>query len=357
MGIVGLRAPKGVAFLHSSHTGLRGPVRARCRLRFTPPLFLNPPPEPTAFTVADMIPQFPEFKKIELADLNEVEQITKQFPPYSDYNFISLWSWDTNGRVYISKLNGNLVVRFTDYLTCKPFYSFLGANSMTDTAQKLLCLSDEEGFEPVLKLLPEIAVKNIDVKNFRVIEDRDSYDYIYEISTFLLMDGPKFHHKRRQCKYFEKTYTHTVMELDITNPIIKDQIIDLCHDWVRVKIENVAAQHFQNEFLSILRYLMGVASKEHIAVGILVNNRLIAVSISENTCVEHNTCHFQKALTDTYKGLNVFLVREVAKILAAKGIRYINWEQDMGIPGLRESKESFQPSMYLKKYSLSTCGC
>jgi hypothetical protein len=64
-----------------------------------------------------MIPQFPKFKKIDLADLKEIEQFTKQFSPYSDYNFISLWAWNINDAVCISKLNGNLVVRFINYLT------------------------------------------------------------------------------------------------------------------------------------------------------------------------------------------------------------------------------------------------
>ena len=55
-----------------------------------------------------------------------------------------------------------------------------------------------------------------------------------------------------------------------------------------------------------------------------------------------------------YKGVNAYLINELAKILYKKGIVYINWEQDLGILGLRENKESYLPTRYLKKYSLST---
>ncbi|MFH1170731.1 MAG: hypothetical protein V1704_04200 [Candidatus Vogelbacteria bacterium] len=46
-----------------------------------------------------------------------------------------MWSWDVNGEMRISELNGNLVVRFNDYLTGEPFYSFLGDNEVNEMAE------------------------------------------------------------------------------------------------------------------------------------------------------------------------------------------------------------------------------
>ena len=80
-----------------------------------------------------MIPTFPNFKKLEISDKKEVEEYTSNFPPYSDFNFTSLWAWDTNEKRMISKLNGNLVVQFTDYITCEPFFSFLDYSSHSNT--------------------------------------------------------------------------------------------------------------------------------------------------------------------------------------------------------------------------------
>src|SRR3989338_2938897 len=57
----------------------------------------------------DMIPQFPQFKRVEITDREAVEAHTHKYEPYSDFNFTSLWAWDTNGERMISELNGNLV--------------------------------------------------------------------------------------------------------------------------------------------------------------------------------------------------------------------------------------------------------
>jgi hypothetical protein len=108
-----------------------------------------------------MIPAFPDFKKVEVTDREAVEAHTHKYEPYSDFNFISLWAWDTSGERMISELNGNLVVRFTDYSTNEPFLSFLGTNETEHTARTLIDYCKENGLPTTLKLMPEISVKNI----------------------------------------------------------------------------------------------------------------------------------------------------------------------------------------------------
>src|SRR6185295_11781832 len=126
-----------------------------------------------------MIPEFPKFKKLELEDKKEIEEFTSKFPPYSDFNFVSMWSWDIRGEMRISQLQENLVVKFTDYLTGKPFYSFLGNKNTNSTVEKLLFLSKAEKLEMVLKLVPEDSVLGLDIKKYNIVEDRDHFDYIY----------------------------------------------------------------------------------------------------------------------------------------------------------------------------------
>ena len=128
-----------------------------------------------------MIPEFPEFKKLELSDKEDVEVFTKKFPPYSDFNFVSMWSWDIKGEMRLSQLNNNLVVRFTDYLTGDPFFSFLGDNEVNDTIKKLLEFSKSEGLRIKLKLIPECSIKNADITKYNIKEDEDNSDYIYNV--------------------------------------------------------------------------------------------------------------------------------------------------------------------------------
>src|SRR3989338_9883206 len=140
----------------------------------------------------DMIPQFPQFKRVEITDREAVEAHTHKYEPYSDFNFTSLWAWDTSGERMISELNNNLVVRFTDYSTHEPFLSFLGANENEHTARTLIDYCKTEGLPTTLKLVPEVSVKEMRPSVMRVEEDRDNFDYIYSVPKLAAMRGSEY---------------------------------------------------------------------------------------------------------------------------------------------------------------------
>src|ERR1043165_3627696 len=108
-----------------------------------------------------MIPFFPEFKFLEWNDKDNVEKLTKEFPPYSDYNFVSMWSWNTRKKMQVSQLNGNLVLLFYDYVTETPFLSFIGRNDVDDTALKLIDYSIQHYSTGILKLIPKTVAHQL----------------------------------------------------------------------------------------------------------------------------------------------------------------------------------------------------
>src|SRR6266581_1709860 len=108
-----------------------------------------------------MLPCFPSFKKLELSDGPVIRSYTAQFAPFSDFNFGSLWAWDVKDRVKISQLHGNLVVRFENFLSDQPFYSFMGDRALRPTASSLIDLAEAEGLEPRLELVPESAARHL----------------------------------------------------------------------------------------------------------------------------------------------------------------------------------------------------
>jgi len=301
-----------------------------------------------------VIPEFPNFKAIELSDKEEVEKFTKKFPPYSDFNFASMWSWDIKGEMRISQLNGNLIVRFNDYLTGEPFYSFLGNNMVNETAEALLELSKKEGLGLQLKLIPEEVIKGLDLERFDSNEDRDHFDYIYNVETFSKLESSKFNVRRRHTRFFSKTFLHDIKKHDEIDVSLKGQILNLYNDWANEKGEKITTEYSQHEFLALSRFISASEHMDFFVVGIYYENRLIAVALTENTPNQFNLSHFQKAVNSNFKGLNTYLVHEIAKMLEKENIKYINWEQDLGISGLRENKEAYLPCGFLKKYSLST---
>ena len=91
-----------------------------------------------------MIPNFPNFKKLEYNDRSAVERFTKDFPPYSDFNFSSMWAWDFNETFKLSILNDNLVLLLKECISDKHYFTIIGKNKISQAIAELVQFSDEK---------------------------------------------------------------------------------------------------------------------------------------------------------------------------------------------------------------------
>jgi uncharacterized protein len=299
-----------------------------------------------------MLPEFPQFKKLELGDKKEIEKITGEYPPYSDFNFVSMWSWDVKGEMRISVLHGNLVVQFTDYITGRPFYSFLGNSKVGETASTLLELSRKDGFEPKLKLLPEDSIMGIDVKKFNVQENRDHFDYVYDFTELSSLVGGKFAHKRNQVSAFLKKYPEAQIKIiDLKDKDLQTEMINLHLKWSKKKAEKEQAFESHDEAM-FERLLLTLESCSLVGTGVFVGDKLVAFLISELTPSEYVIAHSSK-IDDAFIGVNAFLMKKNSEIMYSLNKRFFNYEQDLGIENLRQAKVRFRPTSFLKKYQLT----
>jgi hypothetical protein len=81
-------------------------------------------------------------------------------------------------------------------------------------------------------------------------------------------------------------------------------------------------------------------------------NKLVAFSVNEIINKDYALCHFEK-IVRIHPQMGVLIVNEAAKYLLSAGCVYMNWEQDLGIAGLRNSKASYHPAKLFKKYIVS----
>lgn len=296
-----------------------------------------------------MLPKFPEFKKLELSDRADVEAITSKYPPYSDFNFTSMWCWDVYNRMEISDLYGNLVVKFTDYMTGEEFFSFLGDNDVHATINELFKISLEKGIKPRLKLIPESSIQHIN-KQFDIIEDRDNFDYVYFLQDIALYSGTRFMKKRNKANHFVKNFQNIqVRLLDLNDEKVKKLIITLDELWGKNKIDNDPNFKIENEVLATKR-LLSIPKIDAVCVGVFIKEALIGYSVVSFISNQYAISHFSKANLD-YKGVYEFLMRENARILVNMKCEFLNYEQDLGIDGLRTSKQTFGDN-FLKKHTV-----
>lgn len=298
-----------------------------------------------------MIPPFPEFKRLELADKADVESFTKQFPPYSDFNFNSIWSWDVRGDVRISQLNGNLVVRFSDYITGEPFYSFIGQNEVSDTARTLIEIAKVFDIKAELKLIPEEVAKLIDASDLVVTEDPDNFDYICDVEELGEMDGVKYKQKRNEVNTLTATHPHIeAREIDLRDLDIKKSIITLFHDWLENKKRE--GKGFEEQEEAAFNKMLLLADKYPLTgVGVFLDAKLVGFMICEFETDEYVVGHASKA-DNSIRGTNAFLMKSMAAIVKSHGRRYFNYEQDLGLQNLRDGKNRFRPAFFLKKYTI-----
>ena len=261
-----------------------------------------------------------------------------------------MWSWDVKGEMRISQLYGNLVVRFTDYLTSNPFYSFLGNNKVNETAETLLNLSKKEGFGDKLKLVPEDLIKGLDSSRFNIEEDRNNFDYIFDINRISTYAGGQFMKKRNKVSQLLRSFPGARVEkIDITDGNIKKKILKLDKFWLDNKTLKDPNFKIKNEFLATNRFFQSNFG-DTFGVGIFTDEQLIGYLIFSIITNKYAHSHFSKADTRIV-GVYDYLMKESAKILIDKKCFSLNYEQDLGITGLRESKKSFM-SDYLKKFSV-----
>lgn len=298
----------------------------------------------------NMISKFPNFKKIKLSDKEEVEEITKKYPPYSDFNFMSMWSWDTEKKMRLSILNGNLVVRFTDYITGEPFYSFLGDNKIDDTVEKLLEFSKKEGLKAELKLVPEHSIKDLDANKYTIKKDQDNFDYILSVKILKDFDSMNsvIQRKKRAVNSLIKEHSPYVKVLNLTEEINQKLILGFIKESMA---ENKVAK---NELLAISRFIKGYKNINFVIMGAFVDDKLVGFSFTEVLEGGFANFHFWKADIRKYKPMYSYILKENCSLLSSVyDSKFLNIEQDLGIENLRQWKSGFDSQLFLEKYIVS----
>lgn len=298
-----------------------------------------------------MITNFPQFQKLKLADKKAVEQVINKFEPYSDFNFTSLFCWNTDDSLEISILNQNLVIKMPDYTENNIVLSFIGITDVDDTIAKILEYCRNNSLEPKLKLIPEKvvqAIKNSD--DLLVKEDPSNHDYILSAQEISSLASSKYKSKRHQVSTFERNYPkHKLVEIDLSDDIVKKQISDLLKHWI--KTTEQSREHNDNERIAIERVLKHAEELGVVGIGCYIKDKLVGFSIFEVASKEYGIIAFEKA-NKSHAGVYAILNREEGKYFKKMGCKFINIEQDLGVEAMRDAKQKWRPVKFLKKYTI-----
>lgn len=301
-----------------------------------------------------MLPTFPNFVKLDISHKNDIDAITSKYPPYNDFLFTNLYSWDVDSNFEICELHGNLVVYFKNYVgVYGDFISFLGDGKPLETINEIFIYLKRKNLALKLKLVPEVAVVALaqyKQHTFEIAEDRDSHDYILDVPDLARLSGKKFEdHKTLVNRFNRATKSYSFVQLDLSKKYVQQEILNLFKIWEKNK--NINSDEYKTEYYAISKMSDLAQQGGFLAHAIYVDGLIIAFSLNEIFNKEYALAHFRKGNIQ-FPGVYRVLEQEVNKLLSLLGIKYLNFEQDLGIENLRTVKLAWRPKHFLKKYTV-----
>jgi len=186
------------------------------------------------------------------------------------------------------------------------------------------------------------------VQAFTVRDDRDLSNYVYSAEALAKLPGRKYSKKRNLLAQAQGLYQWTIqpLTLELTNSCfsVLESILEEEHPIVEGMLER--------ELAALEITLRKFDKLQQQGLLISAGERPVAFSIFEAISPTTAAIHFERALR-SYKGLYQIINWETAKIIQAQGFEFINREEDLGDPGLRDAKMSYHPVEIIPVYEMA----
>lgn len=263
-----------------------------------------------------------------------------------EYSFVNLYLW---GRQTVAVMGGYLAL--FSHFNGHSVYPFpVGQGDIRPVLDAIIEDSRERGIPCRFTSLNQADIELLEAfypGEFRFRCDRSDFDYVYNIDELADLKGRKFQQKRNHVNRFEANYPDWHVEvLDEATMADAKALIDrwfACREEdpeMDMGLEKIALRRAFDYFDDLgLEGMVLFAGGEPVAV--TMGSRL-----SEDTF----DVHFEKARDDVqgaYGAINRAFARHLREKYPA--LRYLNREDDLGLPGLRKAKLSYNPAFLVEK--------
>ena len=297
-----------------------------------------------------------DFRTPQLADKVWIDQLLSRADCRGcEYNFTNLYVWKDAYRHQVARVDDFLVAHLCGGLGCSCLFPS-GSGDLAAVLTALRADAAERGQPLRLVCLTREQVQALEALfpgRFRFEDDRDGWDYLYDIDRLADLSGKKLHGKRNHINRFLENNPTWVYE-EIT-PDSLAECLEMDKEWYRRSMirEGAAEERDLGDEGRALR----LAIEHYHALGlegglIRVYGEVVAFTMGDMLSSDTYDVHFEKAYGEL-QGAYAMINREFARWVRARhpGVRYLNREDDMGVEGLRKAKESYYPDLMVEKYS------
>lgn len=291
------------------------------------------------------IPSFPEFIPITIDLKNEISPKLSLAPDgVSEFTFPALFIFRKQYQYSISKLEGKTFI----------ISGIQQPNTQEEKEKKFFmtpCAVPGRGVLEELfrthgywKNIPESILipkkDHLEEWGVEVSEDRNNFDYLYLRTDLAELPGKKFHKKRNLVAQFLKSYSHE--EKPLSEELVP-AAMEILEIW---RTENGN----QNDYIASREALLHFKELEMKGALFYIDGKAAGWCLGEAVSLGRIfTVHFEKGLGG-YKGIYQFINQAFSASLP-ESFAYINREQDLGDPGLRQAKMTYRPSGFVRKYT------
>ena len=181
---------------------------------------------------------------------------------------------------------------------------------------------------------------------YDITYNRDSADYIYNASELASFSGKRYHGKKNHVNEFKRSFPDWSYQ-----PITRENTpacIEMAKAWC---VENGCCGD-RSKAAELCVLIRALENREALGLTggcLLAEGRIVALALGER-CGDMLIEHFEKAFADV-SGAYPMICQQFALHEAGEAV-FVNREEDMGVDGLRQSKESYRPAFMGEKGGL-----
>ena len=295
-------------------------------------------------------------KPLELGDKELFDKFFKIYPPeMSEFTFTNLFMWRNYYNFLFIELDGHLVLFSREYFKKhKPisprnkdnlfFFPPIGPHPVEIMIQIFENFNEAEFHRVPRKIVDRITNhKKYSSLNLEIIDDKNNWDYVYEVENLKTLPGNRYRQNRRWLKKFLDTYQY---DFQIISEDVIDKVKKLQKEWwlLRGGEEDTALEEEQKAIYEALDNFKVLKFKGALLCS---DDKCAAYTFGEMLNPNTLVIHIEKAhmkFEGAYQAINNLFLKN-----CCENVIYVNREQDLGIPGLRRAKESYKPVHMVEK--------
>lgn len=265
-----------------------------------------------------------------------------------EYSFVNLYLW---GRQRAAFVDGFLVL-FSQFQR-KSVYPFpIGQGDLKKVLDAIIHDARKRGLVCRFTSLTAAdcaTLEELYPGQFRFHPDREGCDYIYDINNLADLPGRKYQRKRNHVNRFRAT--HPDCRAVPIDAALLPTVQEMVEQWFQDRLEPDAQDEYHMERVALRRAFDNWDALGLEGMALIEDGRVVAMTVGSMLGEKTFDVHFEKALGEI-DGAYAAINQAFAAYLREKypKLQYLNREDDLGIPGLRQAKLSYYPDHLVVKF-------